>query len=247
MEQENSIKNKLRDLAKQNGQFNARDFSLFAREMTARSIRRFGKDSLEHTRFIAHLNALEKELTMTSTVNKKYAIILCGLLVLLCLYIYLNLGFLSRDGSDVRIVDFTMPVEVKDQPGHVYNFSESGVVFRSFVTDVSSIGSTEAPSIEIDREFERAAIGSIVRVTLTANAPEIDPTDTFRVAYSTARIGNSGWVEFELSAQTSEYFFEYQVADQDYELNGDFIGFWADPLGKGRGVQIKNIKVEAVK
>lgn len=120
-----------------------------------------------------------------------------------------------------------------------------GIEISSQTTDPASGGVTGGVHVRVPDDFERAASGSQIRVSVSARAAEVNGTDGFAVAYSTNEVGNSGWRTFEASDRLATYSFDYSVPPMK-EGQGDFVGVWADPQGAGRGLVIESLTVEVL-
>lgn len=83
-------------------------------------------------------------------------------------------------------------------------------------------GSTGGVGVRLPDDFERAASGTQVRVTVRASS--VDPGALLGVAYSTADVGNSGWQAFNLTSEPQDFTFDYAVPALQAG-NGDFLGF----------------------
>lgn len=89
--------------------------------------------------------------------------------------------------------------------------------------------------------------GRKVKVTVTARTAPTNGAPTVKVMYfRPGSQGGSGWQEFTLSSEFAPYTFEYVVPTTPSTSGFDNIGFWADPEGKGRGVEVSGITVETV-
>lgn len=85
--------------------------------------------------------------------------------------------------------------------------------------------------------------GRRIRVTGYARQAPTDGASQFAVAYSTADVGNSGWQRFSVNSTWSLFEFLWDVPEAN---NGgaDYIGFWADTSGSGKGVLIDLVNIQ---
>jgi hypothetical protein len=97
--------------------------------------------------------------------------------------------------------------------------------------------------IRVPDEFERAASGQSVRVTVAARRAEGAPNSSFSVAYSTGEVGNSGWRRFTVGDRLESYSFVYDVSPMVKGLQ-DYIGILPDPEGTDGAVQVAQITAE---
>lgn len=110
------------------------------------------------------------------------------------------------------------------------------VVTGSFV-DAPSSGVTAGAVYELGAAAEQGASGNSVLVQIVARGGPL------AISYSTADVGNSGW----LSAGSADDWAEFAVSYDVPELkngNGDFVG--VIPLDAEKGIEIKTVKVTLV-
>jgi hypothetical protein len=113
---------------------------------------------------------------------------------------------------------------------------ESGVQITSSLEKPASGGSTEGAFLTIGEDIEKEFSGQPIKITVAARRSAENGADSFAVAYSTAKAGNSGWQTFKLTDDYALYEFDYTPAT---DLNGsDFVGIWADTTGSGKGVDV---------
>jgi hypothetical protein len=86
-----------------------------------------------------------------------------------------------------------------------------------------------------------------VKVTVTARTSATNGSPTMKLLYFRpgAKEG-SDWREFTLTQEYAPYSFEYVVPASPSEAGWDIVGFWADPEGKGRGIEVSGVAVETV-
>lgn len=122
---------------------------------------------------------------------------------------------------------------------------DRGVVVRSTATALNPQGDGNSAVLRIPDEMRQALNGRTVRVTIRARAAEQDGTHVFRAFYSRPGVGSSGWVEFRPAEATQDFTFDYAVpSDVANAYSNDLVGVWADPEGKGRGVEIGLVRLD---
>ncbi len=136
----------------------------------------------------------------------------------------------------VQNADLNVPRGVSYQ---ATNVGGAIVADISHVPDVATTsGKTGGVSVRMSSELETQASGGLIRVVVRAYT--LQPGSSFGVAYSTNEVGNSGWLQFPLTATPSDYVFSYFVPTMQ-RGNGDFLGFRS--YGSGT-VRIVGFKVE---
>lgn len=129
--------------------------------------------------------------------------------------------------------------------GNTVSAGTSGVVIASsFDKMPTSGGATGGASFALGGGHEAAFSGKTVQIAVTA-APLGDAAGRkFAVAYSTAKVGNSGWQEFDLKPGQQTYSFEYKVPEDPAKGKGnDFLGIISDTAGKGAAIELSKVTV----
>lgn len=148
-----------------------------------------------------------------------------------------NLFRATADSTGIPGLTAADPAKIEIASDPVPQVRLSGVP-----ADVPAIGSPGI-YVRLPDEFERAASGQTVRVTITAKRVADAPNQSFAVAYSTSDVGNSGWRRFVLTDRLERHSFVYDVPEMK-EGHSDFIGILPDPEGAGGAVQIADIAAE---
>lgn len=116
---------------------------------------------------------------------------------------------------------------------------EAGVVLSGGTAELASGGQTKGAHFALGSRLEEAASGKKVRISVTAQSDEGDAK--LFAAYSTADVGNSGWREWDISNNSGELSFVYDVPPLKNGRN-EFLGFYA-PAGP---VTLTAVKVEVL-
>lgn len=120
-----------------------------------------------------------------------------------------------------------------------------GVLLSSLEEQPSSAGRTGGAYVELPVDFEEAASGERIRVSVTARSAPENGAESFAVAFSTNEVGNSGWRTFEADSEFQAFSFEYDVNPMR-EGRGDFVGIWADTTGSGRAIIVESVTLEVL-
>lgn len=94
------------------------------------------------------------------------------------------------------------------------------IVLSGYREDARSHGRTQGVSFQVPDEVERSASGRLIEVIIIARSPQ---PATFRAAYSTREVGNSGWRELEVEDSWTAVSLTYTVRPME-EGAGDYIG-----------------------
>jgi len=76
-------------------------------------------------------------------------------------------------------------------------------------------------------EFVSRLAGNTIKVKCRAKKPSSGGADTFRMAYSTNQLGNSGWFTKNLTTDWQDFEFEYNISSST-PINEDYVGFQSD-------------------
>jgi hypothetical protein len=127
------------------------------------------------------------------------------------------------------------------------NADGSAYELRSTATKRVAFGDGDGVLARVPAETAAQLTGRRVKVTINARSAPVNGSSVFKVMYF--RPGSktgSDWQEFSVSDAFAPLSFEYDVPDSASSNGFDNIGFWADPEGKGRGIEISAITVETV-
>lgn len=139
--------------------------------------------------------------------------------------------------------DGGLPLEFQTDRGHTIEAVEAGVLIAGHVAEANSTGRTSGAFIRVPDEFEAAASGNSIRVTVEL---ELESAEGIaRAAYSTAEVGNSGWRSLEIDAEDGTATFSYDVPPIN-NGNGDYLGIDPDPEGMGHSVIVSAILLEVL-
>lgn len=123
----------------------------------------------------------------------------------------------------------------------------SAYEIRSVGVDRTSAGDGDGVLVRVQPEYTAKLGGRKVRVTVRARTSPTDGAPAFKVMYyRSGSNGGSGWQDFTPTAEFAPYAFEYAVPDVTSTTGVDNIGFWADPEGKGRGIEVSGVTVETI-
>lgn len=136
-----------------------------------------------------------------------------------------------------------MPLEFQTRNGHSIEATDRGVLISGHVAEPSSAGLTAGAFIRVSDEFEAAASGNTIRVTIALSSTDAEANPT--AAYSTSDVGNSGWRALEFDENDPLESFEYQVPAMN-NGNGDYLGIDPDPEGAGQSVTVAAILLEVI-
>lgn len=131
----------------------------------------------------------------------------------------------------------------KTNRGSVIEPSGEALRMSSTLTKATSAGRTGGAYLQLEPAIEKQVSGHTITVTLEARPAAKSPSPQFFVAYSTAAAGNSGWRKFAVRNGTGTYSFDYAVPSQQDGFNSDYLGIWADPEGKGRGIDLLSVSI----
>lgn len=133
-------------------------------------------------------------------------------------------------------------VEPEPTPGP----SEAGVVIRSKATALNPQGDGNSVIVRLPDAVRNALAGNTGKVFVRARSAASNGSPVFRVFYSRPGVGSSGWQEFRPTADFQDFAFAYSVpADVKAAYSPDLVGIWADPEGKGRGIEVSVVRIEA--
>lgn len=133
--------------------------------------------------------------------------------------------------------------EVRAGEGNTVSFNaiEGGYEIRSTLTHAASSGATGGASIRLSSEIEAAASGKTVIVEVVAQSAQKNGSSEMAIAYSTDRVGNSGWTTVDLGDQFDTFSITYDVPQHRGEPGYDYIGIWADTTGQDKGAIIDSL------
>lgn len=126
--------------------------------------------------------------------------------------------------------------------GHTIEAVDGGVIISGHAAEKQASGVTSGAFLRLPDEFEAAASGQTIRVTVSASSQE---AITFAAAYSTNDVGNSGWRLVAASPDIEYTAFDYDVRAID-RGRGDFLGIDPDPQGEGQTIVIHAILLEVL-
>jgi hypothetical protein len=122
---------------------------------------------------------------------------------------------------------------------------DSGVVIRSTSTALNPKGDGNAAVLRVSDQVRNRLAGKTVRVTIRARSAAENGAPFFRAFYSRPGVGASPWAEFRPTADFRDFTFDYaSPADVKAAYSTDLVGIWADPEGKGRGVEVISVSVD---
>lgn len=139
--------------------------------------------------------------------------------------------------------DDGLPLEFQTDRGHTIEAVEAGVLISGHVAEANSTGRTSGAFLRVPDEFEAAASGNTIRVTVELDLDSAE--GTARAAYSTSDVGNSGWQSLEIDAEDGAATFSYDVPPIN-NGNGDYLGIDPDPEGMGHSVIVSAILLEVL-
>lgn len=120
--------------------------------------------------------------------------------------------------------------------------TEVGVVLSVTQSNESlpaSGGFTDGAYIRLGTNLETAIGGKTIKVSFVAKSDTLSSA-SLMAAYSTADVGNSGWVDFQITNVPSEYSFTYDVAEP-IDFRGDYIGFVP---GVDGGIELTEVSIQ---
>lgn len=123
----------------------------------------------------------------------------------------------------------------------------SAYEIRSSSSERLAVGDGDGVLVRVEERTAAELSGRKVKVSVTARSAPTAGSPTVKVMYF--RPGSdrgSDWQEFPLTAEFQTFSFEYEVPAAASTAGFDNIGFWADPEGMGRGVEVSGIAVETV-
>ncbi|MEM1375765.1 MAG: hypothetical protein AAGG69_00105 [Pseudomonadota bacterium] len=151
--------------------------------------------------------------------------------------------------AEELVFKLTSEANLRSASDHSFTYEDGVLVARSEGAAPRSSGNTNSVFITLPSEFEQSVSGETIRIAVRATPTNDRPSSEFAIAYSTARVGNSGWQRFVLDQATGTTFtFDYAVPAHptDRAPEADFLGIWADTSGRGGGVQITSIEIGLV-
>lgn len=123
----------------------------------------------------------------------------------------------------------------------------SAYEIRSSDPERFAVGDGDGVLVRVEERTAAQLGGRKVKVSVTARSSPTEGSPLVKVMYF--RPGaerGSGWQEFPLTPEFATFSFEYEVPAAASTSGSDNIGFWADPEGKGRGIEVSGIAVETV-
>ena len=153
----------------------------------------------------------------------------------------------SKDNNSVKtsndiIIDLSKTIfsdGIKIASGHPntsYTHTTDGVLISGKPTRPrTSGGKTQGFYIELDKKLEAKLSGKAVTISLRAKSAD---AGGMRIAYSTNEVGNSGWIESELSSAFNTYSFEYAVPKMKTG-RGDYLGI----LPLSNSIEVANVTI----
>lgn len=109
----------------------------------------------------------------------------------------------------------------------VGNVGDNSITIGGLLEDPESGQTTGGYAIKLPEEVEQSVSGKKIQISIFLEGTSESNT-AFRVAYSTAEVGNSGWITFDAQGPAREHSFEYDVSPMK-KGRGDYVGF--DPMG----------------
>lgn len=122
--------------------------------------------------------------------------------------------------------------------------SGDGVLVRSTATALNPQGDGNSAALRIPDEARNLLSGKTARVTIRARSAGENGTHVFRAFYSRPGVTSSGWIEFRPTETAQDFVFDFPVpADVQNAYSNDLVGIWADPEGRGRGLEVSLVQV----
>jgi hypothetical protein len=123
----------------------------------------------------------------------------------------------------------------------------SAYEIRSKAVDRVAVGDGDGVLVRVPADTAAQLGGRQVKIQITARSSPTNGAPTAKVMYF--RPGSergSGWQDMSLTSDFQPFAFEYVVPTGASTTGWDNIAFWADPEGKGRGIEVSAITVETV-
>lgn len=120
-------------------------------------------------------------------------------------------------------------------------------LIRSQATDRVAVGDGDGVLVRVPVETAAQLAGRRVKVTVSVRSTPTDGSPLVKIMYF--RPGSergSNWQDFPLTSEFAPVTFEYDVPATESSTGVDNIGFWADPEGLGRGVEVSAVYVETI-
>ena len=114
-----------------------------------------------------------------------------------------------------------------------------GIALTGHRPGAESSGFTQGIHVALPADWETLGSGRRIQVRLTARSNGADE-EPFRLAYSTAEVGNSGWLGATAHPDGGSYDFVYQVPPMR-DGRGDFLGVLPDVDQDGIGIVVEQI------
>ena len=125
-----------------------------------------------------------------------------------------------------------------DEAGMVTHVIASTNLPKNMVAASAGLFGTLGPN------YERAFGGKELKITVRARASGDNPLEQFQAAYFTGGAGSSGWKNFALTPEYSDYSFTFTPRKSEGKAGVDYIGIWPGIEGKGQTMDVKFFKVE---
>ena len=134
----------------------------------------------------------------------------------------------------------------KGSPLMIYEKSDGGVTLLRKEGDTMSregdaAGKTSGARVMLDQADSGDLSGKTVKITATVKAVSAESVP-FKMAYSTAAKGNSGFTDFTATETPVAYSMTYTVSEGE-DTNEDYIGFLVDGADK---VEVSSVAVAIV-
>ena len=120
---------------------------------------------------------------------------------------------------------------------------EGPVLRIETAADVLSDDPLRGPHFVLDSDMENVFQGSTIRITMRVKPSERYGAMKFMANYSTGKVGESGWQEFDLMPDYKDYSFEYDVPLRpDPNENGyDYLAIRPVTPEKTRAIEIASV------
>jgi hypothetical protein len=108
--------------------------------------------------------------------------------------------------------------------------SSSVLQVQTTTLDTNASGSVGGAvyKLSLDKpDYTSRLAGNTIKIKCRAKKPSSGGADTFRMAYSTSQVGNSGWFTKNLTTDWQDFEFEYNISSST-PTNEDYVGFQSD-------------------
>jgi len=136
-------------------------------------------------------------------------------------------------------------------PGTSFKYAAKTNTEPAYIVMLSNIPRKDAPASPgifavLDKHYEQAFAEKKIRVTVRARSGQKNPLTYFDMQYSTADVGDTGWLRRSLTTQWMDYSFEFTPKAPQNDLEADYVGIWPGETGKKKTMDVQFMKIDVI-